>query len=284
MVEITSNTKTLELTGDEVHVRFTAGFPYFWVRNDSSGTVLMSVSPNIEEGKDGVIEVPAGSSAGTMHGFNSTSNDLYLLGSGKVQVMATHSPENPFRKAQKGGDGNAINSYISNGLIYQSGGNYKNECSFKGFIDIGKPATIEISGFYTNIPSNSGKARWFEILRSMSLVFCMSQYDNILEVYYGNWFPEGQTGITIVPNEFVTISAICTDTSLLLFKNGVFVVTLDTTNYPQSFEISRISFMYGAAVSDRELDGKLNSLRIYNRALTNDEILHNAKADKFMYF
>ena len=107
METITTNTKTLELNGEEVHVHFTSGFPYFWLRNDGSYTVQMSLSPNISEGKDGVIEVPAGSSAGTMHGFNDTRNDLYLLGKGKVQVMGTYTPENPFRKARKGGGENA---------------------------------------------------------------------------------------------------------------------------------------------------------------------------------
>ena len=107
MITIETNAKSLELTGEEVHVHFTAGFPYFWLRNDGNDTVLISLSPNISEGKDGVISVLAGSSAGTMHGFNSTRQDMYISGSGKVQVMATHTPENPFRNARKGGgDGN----------------------------------------------------------------------------------------------------------------------------------------------------------------------------------
>lgn len=109
IITITTNTKTLKLTGEEVHIHFTAGFPYFWLRNDGNWTVLMSLSPNIEEGKDGVIEVLAGSSAGTMHGFNDTRNDFYISGSGKVQIMATHTPENPFRNARKGG--------VSDGII-----------------------------------------------------------------------------------------------------------------------------------------------------------------------
>lgn len=109
MIIIETNTMLVLLMGDEVHIHFTSAFPYFWVRNDSDGTVSMSISPNISEGKDGVIEVLAGSSAGTMHGYNATSNDLYLLGSGKVQIMGTYTPENPFRKAQKGGgDGGMI--------------------------------------------------------------------------------------------------------------------------------------------------------------------------------
>lgn len=108
MEEITTNAKELTLDGTEVHVHFTAGFPYFWVRNDSGGTVLMSLSPNISEGKDGVISVLVGSSAGTMHGFNGTQNDLYLLGSGKIQIMGTGSAHNPFKTAGKGG-GDGVN-------------------------------------------------------------------------------------------------------------------------------------------------------------------------------
>ena len=109
MEEITSNTKTLELTGEEIQVHFSSAFPYFWVLNYGSDKVLMSLSPNISQGKDGVIEVPAGSSAGTMHGFEGSKNDLYLRGSGKVQVMGTYTPENPFKTAGKGGgDGGGI--------------------------------------------------------------------------------------------------------------------------------------------------------------------------------
>lgn len=108
METITSNAKAIELTGEEVRVHFTSAFPYFWLRNDGSWTVLMSLSPNIEEGGDGVIEVLAGSSAGTMHGYNSTRSDFYISGSGRVQIMATHTPENPFRKAEKGGDDDDI--------------------------------------------------------------------------------------------------------------------------------------------------------------------------------
>lgn len=106
MEEITTNAKIVTLDGTEMHVHFSSAFPYFWLRNDGSTTVQMSISPNISEGKDGVIEVLAGSSAGTMHGYNATSNDLYLLGSGRVQIMGTYTPENPFKFAGKGGGSN----------------------------------------------------------------------------------------------------------------------------------------------------------------------------------
>ena len=117
MEEITSNTKAIELTGVVVHVHFTSGIPFFWLRNDSGGTVLMSLSPDIEEGGDGVIEVLAGGSAGTMHGFYGTRSDLYILGSGKVQVMGTHSAHNPFKTAEKGG-GNGVDSKHISQCLY----------------------------------------------------------------------------------------------------------------------------------------------------------------------
>ena len=143
MVEIQSNTKSFELTGEEVHIHFTAGFPYFWLRNDGSDTVQMSLSPNISEGKDGVISVLAGSSAGTMHGFNSTRQDMYISGSGKVQVMATHTPENPFRNARKGGGENGK----SEKLILFSG--TEDSCSFSnGLTGFEKIGNTDTSLFY----------------------------------------------------------------------------------------------------------------------------------------
>lgn len=108
MVQIKSNALATDLAGEEVQVRFASAYPYFWVRNDGGGTVLMSLSPGIAAGGDGVIEVLAGSSAGTMHGFNDTRNNFYISGSGRVQIMATFTPENPFRNAGKGGESDDI--------------------------------------------------------------------------------------------------------------------------------------------------------------------------------
>lgn len=130
MEEIQTNAKELTLDGTEIHVHFLSGYSDFWVRNDGTGTVLMSLSPNISEGKDGVVSVPAGSSAGTMHGFDDTRQDLYIFGSGKIMVMGTYTPENPFKSRSKGGgDGgvetlavftaNTVNTDILSGSLYE---------------------------------------------------------------------------------------------------------------------------------------------------------------------
>ena len=106
MIPITTNAINVELAGKEVHIRFPAKSPYFWLKNLGNSTVRMSLSPNISEGGDGVIEVSAGSSAGTMQGYNNLKMDLYILGSGKVQIMSTEAPNNPFDNDAKGGEGN----------------------------------------------------------------------------------------------------------------------------------------------------------------------------------
>ena len=118
--EINTNTKRVELNGEEIHIHFSSTYSHFWVRNDGKSTVLMSLSPNISEGKDGVIEVPAGSSAGTEQGTNNRKQDLYIIGNGKVQVMGTEAPNNPFKEDVKGGgnsDGSIDKNFISN-LLY----------------------------------------------------------------------------------------------------------------------------------------------------------------------
>lgn len=102
MITIYTNAKEINLTEEVTHVRFEAGYPYFWVRNDGENAVLISLSPNVSEGADGVISVPAGNADGTMHGYR--QHDLYIKGSGKVMAMGTTSAHNPFKPAPKGGE------------------------------------------------------------------------------------------------------------------------------------------------------------------------------------
>lgn len=98
---ITKNVTTLNLSG-ETTVQFDKGYDYFFVSNLSGNDVMISMSSGITDGADGVIIVPEGSSAGTMHGYS--ANTVYVKGTGKVQVMGTYSAFNPFKKSQKGGE------------------------------------------------------------------------------------------------------------------------------------------------------------------------------------
>ena len=98
---VTKNSTTITLTGTEQTVQFDRAYPYFWVQNLGDSDVSISIDSGIVAGADGVITVPAGGSCCTMHGYN--ADRLYLLGSGRVQVMGTGSAFNPFKTSWKGG-------------------------------------------------------------------------------------------------------------------------------------------------------------------------------------
>lgn len=283
------NVKTIILTGGEVAVTFEDSYPYYMITNMGDGEIYASGNPGIVPYADGVYTVLTG--VETRISPERSGNTVYLRGSGKVQIRAeTIAVPTSFKRAAKGGDTGAWNSYKVDGLIYQSVGIlgiYKNSCNFQSDINLDKPLTVEFCGVYTNIPSTDKKGRWFEVVKSRQISFSASQNNDILEIYYdgwNDWILDGETGITIAPNEYATISAIITDTSLLLYKNGIFVKTFDATRYLQQLSVESISFMYSELRYDRALDGNVKSLRIYNRKLTDSEILHNANVDKSIYF
>lgn len=100
---VTKNSTTITLTGAEQTVQFDRAYPYFWVQNLGDSDVFVSMDSGIIAGTDGVITVPAGGSCGTMHNYTANADRLYLLGSGRVQVMGTGSAFNPFKTSWKGG-------------------------------------------------------------------------------------------------------------------------------------------------------------------------------------
>lgn len=286
MVEITSNTKTLELTGGETELHFAAGYGYFWARNDGGGTVLMSLSPNIEEGKDGVIAIPAGGSAGTMHGFAASRNKLYLLGTGKVQIMGTYSAHNPFKQARKGGD-ITCTQHITDGLLMQYClGEYIGKVYIEPMITCPLPITVEICGHYNNIPDSSGNGRWLQIYESNAYDggLVIGQYGNRIDMRHGNgWVNKYPEQATVDIGERVTISVLYNQQELKVYKNGSLVIVANGLSLENSITIYVIALLRGIP-GTRELDGNLKSVRIYNRALTEDEIVKNAEADKRLYF
>lgn len=285
MPDVKTEVKTIEPTGTETAVTFSESHPCCWVINLGDSDLYASARPGIIPDADGVYLIPAG---GRERITPEADNTIYVYGTGKAMIRGENDWECPsFRRAAKGGDEGIWNSYKTDGLIYQSGGIYKNSCNFPSDINLDNPLTVEFCGMYTNIPSTDKKGRWFEVNRYPQTSFSASQNNDILEIYYDgwdDWILDGETGITIAPNEYATISAIHTDTSLSLYKNGIFVKAFNATGGLQQFRVRTISFMYSEFRGDRALDGNVKSLRIYNRKLTDSEILHNANVDKSMYF
>lgn len=93
---------TAVLTGTESAVEFAVPYSYYWVRNDGTDNLYVSLSSGVEPGADGVLKVPVGAVCCTMHDYPATK--LYLLGTGSVQICGTSSAFCPFKAAPKGGD------------------------------------------------------------------------------------------------------------------------------------------------------------------------------------
>ena len=93
---------TIELTaGTPSTVEFSGAYPYYWIDNKSDSDVDASLGTP-EEGADGTYTIAAGSQLRISGGAFNTK--LCLLGSGKVQVIASGIASCPFKGAQGGGD------------------------------------------------------------------------------------------------------------------------------------------------------------------------------------
>ena len=93
---------TIELTaGTPSTVEFSGAYPYYWIDNRSAGDVYASLGTP-EAGTDGTYTIAAGSQLRISGGAFNTK--LTLLGSGKVQVIASGIASCPFKGAQGGGE------------------------------------------------------------------------------------------------------------------------------------------------------------------------------------
>lgn len=111
--------KTITLSGAEVEVAFSGANA--WLRNDGTGTIYAGKAAGVSAGADGVVAVPAGGSA-PVYGAN---GQVFLLGTGSVQLIGSDYSANPFKtSAQTGGSGAdtvaraAINAHAENVEIH----------------------------------------------------------------------------------------------------------------------------------------------------------------------
>ena len=79
------NIKTVNLSGSEVEVSVLGGQNTI-IKNLGTATIYASAEPSIEPDADGVISIPSGGGE-NLYGTNGT---VYLLGSGKAQLMGTN--------------------------------------------------------------------------------------------------------------------------------------------------------------------------------------------------
>lgn len=104
-----------------IAIEFDRYYPYFAVRNDSSGIIYVSTTKaDCKNDTDGVISVPSGSSYVASNG-NMDNRFLYLNGTGKAAVVAQYDKINPFKVARGGGEDREI---TPEKLGYVSGAQY----------------------------------------------------------------------------------------------------------------------------------------------------------------
>ncbi len=92
--------KTIELSGTVETVSFSASYTYYWVDNKGESTVYASVGEPVAD-SDGTYTIEAGTQ---LRVPGSMSGGIKLLGTGKVQVIATDSAFSPFNESPKGGE------------------------------------------------------------------------------------------------------------------------------------------------------------------------------------
>ncbi|MGN0598643.1 MAG: hypothetical protein ACI4JK_02010 [Oscillospiraceae bacterium] len=108
---ITDPVTTITLTADTPQsVKFASNYPYYWIDNKTPGNVYARIGGVPVPDSDGTFTIAAGSQLRISGG--AFDNDITLLGSGKVQIIASEIASCPFKLGSKGG-GNEISGASS---------------------------------------------------------------------------------------------------------------------------------------------------------------------------
>ena len=297
-----SNVKTINLTGGETKINFGQKFMCFWVQNLGSGNVYVSVRPEAVPEADGVIAISSGTSARVSAVDLSKIDTLYLRGNGKVQIVGSYSEYCPFKTEAKGGDpGGGENKYIQNGLLVniESFGVLSDNArgileSDSALITSTEEMTVECCFMYTSIPNSSGFGRIIDINvdgYNRKITFATtnggagSKYVD-MEFNFGDaatWYTTGESQDPkisgIFPNINYTVTVVKKADTIAFYKDGEKTAELP---YKQSWTPgANLSSIYvkNGTLKDRYIYGKLYSLRIYGRALSDSEVADNFAAD-----
>jgi hypothetical protein len=180
----------------------------------------------------------------------------------------------------------SISSYAKDGLVFQLFTDIGDNTSVEfpaNVITMSTAMTFEIYTKWTEVPSNINKGRLCEFTNSTdtTTLLAMSLNNTNLEVTVNNTLiTNSNTNITIPVNTKHTITIILSDKTYF-YLDGVYAGQSDTvfsSNEYFAYFKNRFSIE-----SDRIVNGTNYNVRIYNRALTSDEIVtnHNADVDRY---
>jgi hypothetical protein len=104
-----------------------------------------------------------------------------------------------------------------------------------------------------------------------NVIIAISEGSYGLPVYSTTGNDNINSGQTLPLNQWVQLAAVQTGSTGILYMNGAQVAT--SANTPIASDIRNYNYIGRSNwVSDAYLDGKVSSLKIYNRALSSDEI------------
>ena len=186
----------------------------------------------------------------------------------------------------KGGDST---EYITDGLSKSFVVNSFNESEnavIKNIsnIAVSEGMTVECCCMYTGFNNTSNKGRIF-IFETNYEMIGMSMYNNILETVMSTntltgWAGDGVTGITVEPNEFVTLAMTSDSNGTKFYKNGtVYGNYADNVASRAGDILDVLGVKCDCNRTDRDLLGTVYIIRIYNRVLAEDELIQNMYSD-----
>ena len=144
--------------------------------------------------------------------------------------------------------------------------------------------TIECCFMYSSIDSGN-QARIFET-KDNNLRYTLNICDGFLEfsLNANKWYSPTYSDnyhidtYEIIPNILYNITAIFKNASTDIYINGVLFVSIPETIAVDT-RIKDLCFKASFTVSNRDMEGRIFSLRMYNRALSENEIEHNRQTD-----
>ena len=151
--------------------------------------------------------------------------------------------------------------------------------------------TIECCFNYSVVNSSSNQGRILETKDSSeSLRYILNIYNGFLEFSFNveNWYSPTESGdyhidtYEIIPNTLYNITAVFKNAGTDIYINGVLFVSIPETIAANTM-IKNLCLKASFTVSNRDMEGRIFSLRMYNRALSKNEILQNYETDVERY-
>ena len=146
--------------------------------------------------------------------------------------------------------------------------------------DIGNICTVNMTCTIANFGNfNSGAGRLVSLDRSSgSTKWCLATKSTGGIQFCGNGGNDSPFTFDVELNELFTVTLVLNNTNYKLYKNGI--LQLDKTSNPSSASFGNVSIGCRPNTTDRSLNGSIYNCTIYNRTLSEAEILQNFNAMK----